>query len=161
MCKTVLAALVLLSSFVLGGCAITRDGDMMFNHKDCEDRGLGDPDPKHPVVCISVYPGATQSDPGGLLVNPYVVKANRKDNGGGTNKIKWTTRNRRENVDVSFQQTGCVESNAKDCPQGSGECEAPVSQTSPDYTQCAYTIEVTLPGGQTLKLDPIIIIDTD
>ncbi|HEU4522239.1 MAG TPA: hypothetical protein VFT12_09565, partial [Thermoanaerobaculia bacterium] len=96
---------------------------------DCGERGEGDPNNRNPVVCVSVY-GEPRGF-GGLLVNPMVVHATRRE----PVVLKWQTRNLSEDIEVRMKDENCTAQNA--C-RGRGTCTIPIKPNPAGGEVCRY-----------------------
>ena len=125
---------------------------------NCKSTGVGNKNRKKPLVCISLFPG-------GASVNPVVIPASTLDGAGQRNKIRFISKAAAGTSDafkIELQTTRCVTETVVECPQG--ECSLDVLQTATVGTECGYTVVLSrLEDGMTvvIKLDPIVIIDTN
>ncbi len=141
-----------------GSSTTTSLEDLATLRTNCRNIGAGNKNKKKPVVCISLFPG-------GASVNPVVIPASTLDGAGQRNKIRFISKAAAGTSDafkIELQATRCVTETVVECPQG--ECSLDVLQTATVGTECGYTVVLSrLEDGMTvvIKLDPIVIIDTN
>ena len=125
---------------------------------NCKSTGVGNKNKKKPLVCISLFPG-------GAFVNPVVIPASKLDNLNQPNRIRFVSRPALGTADsfrIELKGSGCVAETTIDCPRG--DCELEVLQNAVVHTECAYSVvldRVEDTKAVVIKLDPIVIIDTN